>query len=235
MIKRMTFVRRASSLRPDEFADRWRAQAREERESAPAGVGPARLAHCLVREGRTPPAHHGVAIAWFDNADSLARYDAWRADRTANGAARVEDEGSSTSVLVEERTVFGDAWLEERWSGPPATPTLLLLGFIEAAPQLSQDQFRDYWWGTHRPLANRLIPVPLQPRAYVHDYVLAGQPTRWAGVGEMYDDSLDVARQRSAWFDTEDARSLVADEERFLVRTTRELLITSHEVITNSS
>jgi hypothetical protein len=38
MIRRMTFVRRAPSLPPDEFAGRWRAQAREERESAPAPV-----------------------------------------------------------------------------------------------------------------------------------------------------------------------------------------------------
>jgi hypothetical protein len=65
----------------------------------------------------------------------------------------------------------------------------------------------------------------------VHDYVLPGQPVPWAGIGELYERSLDVARRRGAWFDSDSAKLLIADEDRFLVRSGRQLLITDHEVI----
>ena len=77
------------------------------------------------------------------------------------------------------------------------------------------------------------MPAPLEPIAYVHDYVLPGEPGRWAGIGEMYERSLDVARERGAWFASEAALPLLADEERFLVRGTRHVLITDHEIITD--
>ena len=136
-------------------------------------------------------------------------------------------------MRVEERTVFGDAWLQERWRQHPGTPQLLLIGLIEAADGMTREEFRDYWWTQHRPLANQLVPPALQPVAYVHDYLLPGEATEWAGIGEMYDTSLDVARQRGAWFDSPAATALLADEDRFLVRTTRQLLVTEQHLIIN--
>jgi hypothetical protein len=102
---------------------------------------------------------------------------------------------------------------------------------IEPAPGLSRQAFRDYWWDRHRPLANQMVPSHLEPVAYVHNYVCSDEPGRWAGIGEMYERSLDTARGRGAWFEGEEALPLVADEERFLVRDTRELLVTNQYVI----
>ena len=98
---------------------------------------------------------------------------------------------------------------------------------------MSREEFRDYWWTRHRPLANQLVPPALQPAAYVHDYLLPGEPTGWAGIGEMYEASLDVARQRGAWFESSAASALLADEDRFLVRSTRQLVVTEQHLIIN--
>lgn len=49
---------------------------------------------------------------------------------------------------------------------------------------------------------------------------------------ELYESSLDTARRRGAWFASDEARPLLADEERFLVPDTRQLLITDQYLIT---
>jgi EthD domain len=108
---------------------------------------------------------------------------------------------------------------------------VLLLGFIERAPWLSRTQFRDYWWERHRPLANTLVPPALQPAAYVHDYALPDAPVEWDGCGELYEATLENARARAAWFDSAAAAPLAVDEARFLVRDTRRVVLTTHEIL----
>jgi len=123
--------------------------------------------------------------------------------------------------VVEERCVFGQTWIDELWRMPPGTTSLLVFGLIEKASHLSRDEFRDYWWGSHRPLANKLLPPELQPFAYNHNYVLPGDPCRWDGIGEFFDASVDSARQRAAWGSTDEAVEIAEDERRFLKRDTR--------------
>ena len=64
-----------------------------------------------------------------------------------------------------------------------------------------------------RPLANQMVPSHLEPVAYVHNYVQPDEPGRWAGIGEIYEHSLDTARGRGAWFESEEARPLVEQLE----------------------
>ncbi len=229
MIKQLSFVPRAAGIAPDEFGRRWHEEARATVATMPADVRPRRLAHCLVRHGRHPNRCDGVALGWHADDEARAAHDRWL---TEHAPSATVDVAATTVVRVEERTVFGDAWLEERWHDPGA-PQLLLIGLIEAADGMTREQFRDYWWTHHRPLANQLVPSALQPVAYVHDYLLPGEATEWAGIGEMYDTSLDVARQRGAWFDSPAATALLVDEDRFLVRNTRQLLVTEQHVIVN--
>ena len=229
MIKRMTLVRRATGVPPDEFGWRWREQAEKALSSMASADRPSRLAHCVVRPGRGDRAYDGVAISWHHDEEAIASHDLWMAEPRSQGS--VLDEDTTTHLLVEERTVNGGGWLDAQWRYERGRRRLLLIGFIEAAAPLTREQFRDYWWQQHRPLANRLVPAPLEPVAYVHDYVRPGEAGRWAGIGEMYERSLDTARERGAWFASEAALPIVADEKRFLVRGTRQVLITDHEII----
>ena len=132
---------------------------------------------------------------------------------------------------MEARSAIGDDWLVHRWVTAADEPTLLLIGLIQRAPHLSRDSFASYWWSSHRPLANRLVPAELNPHAYVHNYVLADQPSPWDGIGELYEQSLHVASQRGEWFESEAAAPLTQDEERFMISSTRQVLVTDHRIL----
>lgn len=215
-IKRLRFVRRPDSVAADAFGAWWRERASELHDAAPPEARAARLVHCVVRPGRTDRPFHGVAIEWFHDEANLAAYDG-RADPAL------------VSARVDSRTVRGQEPLEAWWRAPAGAPRLLLLGLIQRAPGLSRAEFADYWWHTHRPLADELMPADAQPTIYVHDYARAGEACDWDGVGEFYDTSVDVARARTRW--GEGTPAIVADEERFLVRDTRWALITDAEVV----
>ena len=178
---------------------------------APRAAHPARLALCTVRNPRDIPA---FALSWH-------------ADRVA-----VESffDGRPTTV-VEERIARGKAWLADRWKTRRDQPTLLLIGFIQRAAQMSRQEFGSYWWDRHRPLADSLVPEHLNPSAYVHNYVAPDSPSRWDGIGELYEQSLQVARQRGEWFLSDAATALVDDEKRFMNRATRDLVVTDHDVL----
>jgi EthD domain len=229
VIKQFTFARRADGVPADGFAERWRDQALRANEALPDDQRPWRLAHCVVREGRRPAVHQAVTIEWYDDAAHVP--DAAARSAAQNGSLALFDVASLHTVRVEERRVFGEEWLDVLVSEVDACRTPLLLGLIERAPHLSRPEFRDYWWDRHRPLANRLVPAELQPVSYVHNYVAPEDPSPWDGIGEMYDGSLDAARLRAAWFGSEQAAALLEDEQRFLVQSTREVLVTDLEMI----
>lgn len=231
MVKQMSFVRRAAGVSPGAFAEGWRAVSMQYLDRAPAGARPHRLEHCIVREGRRPAPWHGVAIAWFDDEQAMAEHRRYASRVAIDGSAEdVLERAATETVLVEERCVLGQDWLAARRT-PQAGAGVLLIGFIQRAPHLTRTEFRDYWWEQHRPLANALIPPGLQPVAYIHDYVLPAEACPWDGLGEMYETSIDNARERAAWFDSPAAAPLLADEERFLLRGTRQVLMTDHQVI----
>jgi hypothetical protein len=233
VIKCLAFVRRHPSVAAAAFAARWRQHAEAVLAASPTAA-PTRLAHCVVRQRPDArPVADGVAISWHRDDDALTAYvDALGSRGTSEDDRDSPLDGEATEVVrVEERTVLGEDWLLDRWRSRPAEPTLVLIGLLQATGGRTRPAFRDYWWDTHRPLANRVIPPDLQPSAYVHDYVLPGEPSRWDGVGEMYESSLDVARQRGAWFDTPHAEELLRDERRFLDQGTRIVLVTDHEIV----
>jgi hypothetical protein len=229
-IKRLTFVRRATGVEPAEFGGQWRAQDVQLHESATEGARAQRVVHCVLRSTRSDRPHHGVAIEWFADDDALAAHDA---HATASTGAALIDGASIVRARVEARTVFGQEQLDAWWGDPHGAARLLVVGVIEKSPALDREAFRDYWWGQHRPLANRLLPPEVQPAIYVHDYALPGEPCPWDGVGEFYDESVDVARARTNWADADGAEEIIEDEEKFLVRDTRYGLVTDAEVIIN--
>jgi hypothetical protein len=232
-VKCITLVRRAPGVEMHEFGSRWRQDAEALFARAPSALCPNQVIHAVVRQpDRRDAGWHGVAISWFSGADARSGWDRWCvADHPSRDRAAILDVEATETITVTERVAFGADFLIDRHRGSPPGPGLLLVGFIERLPSLSRIEFADYWWHQHRPLANRRFPATVQPTAYVHNYVITGDPSHWDGIGEMYESSLDAARQRGEWFKGEAARELIADEERFLIRRTREVLVTDYEVI----
>jgi hypothetical protein len=226
VIKRLTFVRRADGVSPDEFGERWREAAQ-----ATESPRPERLVHCVVRPGRTDRPYHGVAIEWFADEASLTARDA-----VVGAPDRAVDEGTVLRVRVDSRTVLGDGELARWWA--TGGSRFVVLGVIQKAPSLTREQFAAYSWDDHRLLANRLLPPEVQPDAYVHDYLLPGEPAPFDGVGEFYDPTLDRTRARTQWAERPGApetAAIAADEDRFLVRDTRWALLTDATVVIAST
>jgi hypothetical protein len=222
-MKSFTYLRRAADVEPHEFAARWRdlALARHGVHSPPER--PHRIAHCLVRPSRRPAEHDAIAVNWF--ADDAASAAWLAAEECADGSGLV-DPSASTTIRVDERFVHGGDELAAWRAALDGTKRLLLLVRIEAAPGTTRSAYRDYWWDVHRPFANTQIVDEYETEWYVHNYVRADDPSRWAGIAEMYDRSIDVARQRAAWMETDEAAALRDDERRFLDRETRAATVT---------
>ena len=232
MVKTLLFLDRAATASSREFGASWRALAKRLQRSRPANQRPRRLEHCVVRDGPYGGPWRGIALAWFDDETGAASYrKALTAQLGSAGMGSAEEAQRVTMVSVEERCAFGCDWLEARRLVRDGPPALLLIGFVARARGLSRMQFRDYWWENHRPLANSLVPGELQPVAYVHDYVLCDDEFGWDGIGEMYETSMENAKARAAWFESEAANPLERDEERFLVRETRKVIVTDHEIL----
>jgi hypothetical protein len=172
---------------------------------------PLRLALCRVR---TPGEIVAVELSWYADLANVHK-----------------ERGASETIVVEERVARGADWLADRWGARRAEQYPLLIGLIRRAAHLSREEFGQYWWNQHRPLADSLVPLELNPVAYVHNYARAGQHTAWDGIGELYEASLRVARSRGEWFETEAAAALLVDEERFMDRASRQVLVTDQEIV----
>ncbi len=217
-MKSFTYLRRAADAPPEEFAARWRDLALARHGAQPPADRPHRIAHCLVRPSRRPAEYDAVAVNWFTDE---AASDAWlAAEESADGSGLV-DPSASTTIRVDERFVHGGDELAAWRAAVDGTMRLLLLVRIEAAPGTTRAAYRDYWWDVHRPFADTQIVGEYETEWYVHNYVRADDSSRWAGIAEMYDRSLDIARQRAAWMETGAAAALRDDERRFLNRETR--------------
>jgi EthD domain len=178
------------------------------------------------RTGRTQPLR--LALCRVRNPGEIVAVElSWYADLANVHEAR----GASETIIVEERVARGEDWLKARWGARRAEHCPLLIGLIRRAAHLSREAFGQYWWHQHRPLADGLVPPELNPVAYVHNYARADQHSAWDGIGELYEASLRVARSRGEWFESEAAAPLLADEERFMDRASRQVLVTDQEIL----
>jgi hypothetical protein len=163
---------------------------------------PARLAVCRVRK---PTEITAVVLSWHTDESTVP-----------------EALGGFPTAITEERTVNGEDWLDECWDGRRSRWSPVLIGLIRRAPHLSRPEFADYWWSEHR---------DFEPVAYVHNYVRADQASEWDGIGELYEGSIDNARSRGRWFASEAGVPMLEDEDRFMVRAARQVVVTDLEVL----
>lgn len=197
----------------------WIASGRKLAGDLPDGARPRGLLYCAVRPGRRQIEADGVVVSWFDD-------DAQR----LSFLERAPEE-RLLGVRVEERIATAPEWVRAT-RADTGTSALLLVAFLQRLPSVTRPQYADYWWGNHRPLADRDVPEPFAMRGYVHNYVVPDDPSEWDGIGELYEQSLDIAKQRTAWMSTDDgAAALRVDETRFMRTDTRRVLVTEQHVV----
>jgi len=226
-MKSFSYLRHGSGVGADGSSAQWRDLVLVRHRAADPAARPHRVAYCAVRRGRRAPEHDAVVVSWFaDGVDD----GAWVADVEAGWGSGLVEVAASTTVRVDERFVRGGDELAAWRAACDGTSRLVLLVRIEAAAGTSRAEYRDYWWNVHRPFADTQI-VDGDTDWYVHNYVRPDDPSNWAGIAEMYDRSVEAARARAAWMETDAALALRQDEERFLVRETRAATVTDMSMI----
>lgn len=94
--------------------------------------------------------------------------------------------------------------------------------FLTRRPDLSHDEFVEYWTQKHTPLIGSMPPGAVQVHRYVQllpiqDSIPGVVTSEYDGVAELWVDGINDA---AYWFTSEAYESVIAgDEENFLDRT----------------
>ncbi len=190
MIKRIRFAG-PSARDGDEPTGAWRDDVVGVLD-APAGSRPVRVAVCTALPDVSPrPRHAGLAIEWFDDAEQLARAEAWRSTsgRTEPGLV----------VVAEEHVLRGDDWLARRWND--GGTALKHVALATRADGLTVAEFQARWRAHAGSVGATPIPDDARGRAYAQNHPVPRADGEWAydAVNEVWFDDLDGLRTRVAW------------------------------------
>jgi len=96
------------------------------------------------------------------------------------------------------------------------------------------EEFNQYWYEKHTPLARKVIPKEMAPKKYVHDYAVAfaeGWVPAFDGIEWLCFDNVQGLIRWNDWFMSEEAEILHEDELRFVDPATRVTMVVEEKVI----
>ena len=85
--------------------------------------------------------------------------------------------------------------------------------FLKKKASLTQEEFLRYWKEKHGPLAAGVVPGL---RKYIQCHPVPGVESEIDGIVELWWDSLESHRSFLSWRQSEEARVLREDEEKFI-------------------
>ena len=99
-----------------------------------------------------------------------------------------------------------------------------LIAGVKRKSGLTLEDFKNYWYERHAPLALKILPKAPNVQGYVHNYALAmeglGEPAL-DGIGEIWFRDLDAFSESTQWFMGDGGQPLREDEENFVDAGTR--------------
>ena len=101
---------------------------------------------------------------------------------------------------------------------------------LKKKPGLSQEKFFQYWKKNHGPLASKLIPG-LRKYIQGHAVSIAGMEPRFDGIAELWFDSIEGVQNYLKWRETEKAKELIEDENKFIDKTQLVRIFAEEQVI----
>jgi len=114
-----------------------------------------------------------------------------------------------------------------------------VIAMLKRKNGLTIEEFSCYWREKHAPLANSLVPaaVALEQKRYVQNYAVklpgGGDPS-FDGVAEICFNDLESFHKWNDWYFSDDAKPLRDDEDNFMDKSKRVIIITEERVITES-
>jgi len=106
-----------------------------------------------------------------------------------------------------------------------------VISLIFKKPDLTDEDFSGYWKEKHGPLAGKVIPG-LRKYTQNHFLKLPGLKYQGNGLVELWFDDLEGVKKYLAWRQSEAARPLLDDEEKFIDRSkTVRYVVEEHIVI----
>ena len=107
-----------------------------------------------------------------------------------------------------------------------------LIALIYKKPGLSDEEFYQYWKEKHGPLAAKIIPGL---RRYVqnHPVKIPGLKYEADGLAELWFDDLDAYKNLRAWRQSDEAKPLLDDEDKFMDRGRLSRYVVEEHVIIN--
>jgi len=106
-----------------------------------------------------------------------------------------------------------------------------VISLIFKKPDLTDEDFSGYWKEKHGPLAGKVIPG-LRKYTQNHFLKLPGLKYQGNGLVELWFDDLEGIKKYFAWRQSEAARPLLEDEEKFIDRSkTVRYVVEEHVVI----
>ena len=106
-----------------------------------------------------------------------------------------------------------------------------VISLIFKKPDLTDEGFSRYWEEKHGPLAGKIIPG-LRKYTQNHFLKLPGLKYEGNGLVELWFDDLEGVKKYLAWRQSDAARPLLDDEEKFIDRSkTVRYVVEEHVVI----
>ena len=92
-----------------------------------------------------------------------------------------------------------------------------LISLMYKKPELGYEEFYRYWKEKHGPLAARIIPGL---RRYVQNHPVKIPSLEYEadGLAELWFDDLEAYKNSRIWRQSNDAKPLLDDEDKFMVR-----------------
>ena len=114
-----------------------------------------------------------------------------------------------------------------------------VIAMLKRKSGLTIEEFSRYWREKHAPLANRLLPeaVALEQKRYVQNYAVempGGGESPFDGVAEICLNDLESLRKWNDWYFSDDAKPLRDDEDNFMDKSKRVIVVAEERVITSS-
>ena len=104
------------------------------------------------------------------------------------------------------------------------------MALLSKKPGISDEEFYYHWKEIHGPLAVKLIPGM---KKYIQDHLvkLPGVINEFNGIAEVWFDDLKAWQYFMSWRQTDEAKTLIDDENKFIDKSRRiRLIVEEHPI-----